>query len=227
MKRFTVTLILSLFIMIVPIQAFAATIVKEYIPPAESDYYKKKYTLWISFNNSNVKDIRLRQIINEKNGINYSAHFSSRNTVNDLLVFDYYCQGPRLEFSFMDAYGNVVDTLTYDRQGLVENHISGCTSSHFYSLTTDYDYDEKKYKDDTFGESPDPGDTEEPEVPTDPEPNPGQSNGLSNVLDWDFFWGMFGFFLRIVAPFVMLIVAILAVGILLTNVIAAVKNDKT
>jgi len=49
-------------------------------------------------------------------------------------------------------------------------------------------------------------------------------NGLANVFDWDFFWGTFGFILKIVAPFVMLIVAIIAVGILLKNVIAAVRQ---
>lgn len=49
-------------------------------------------------------------------------------------------------------------------------------------------------------------------------------NGLSNVFDWDFFWGTFGFILKIVAPFVMLIVAIIAVGLLLKNIIAAVRQ---
>ncbi|MFO1442672.1 PTS ascorbate transporter subunit IIC [Bacillus sp. Bva_UNVM-123] len=48
--------------------------------------------------------------------------------------------------------------------------------------------------------------------------------GLANVFDWDFFWGTFGFVLKIVAPFVMLIVAIIAVGILLKNIIAAVRQ---
>lgn len=49
-------------------------------------------------------------------------------------------------------------------------------------------------------------------------------NGLANVFDWDFFWGVFGFILKIVAPFVMLIIALYAVGILLRNVIAAVRQ---
>lgn len=49
---------------------------------------------------------------------------------------------------------------------------------------------------------------------------------LSGVWDWSFFWDSFGFFLRSVAPFLMLIVAIIAVGLLLLVVIRAVRNGR-
>jgi ascorbate-specific PTS system EIIC-type component UlaA len=49
-------------------------------------------------------------------------------------------------------------------------------------------------------------------------------SSLSNVFDWDFFWGTFGFLLKTVSPFVMLIVAIIAVGLLLYFVIAAIRQ---
>ncbi|MGG5253534.1 PTS ascorbate transporter subunit IIC [Neobacillus sp. SM06] len=49
-------------------------------------------------------------------------------------------------------------------------------------------------------------------------------SGLSNVFDWDFFWGTFGFILKTVSPFIMLIVAIIAVGLLLYFVIAAIRQ---
>lgn len=51
-------------------------------------------------------------------------------------------------------------------------------------------------------------------------------SSLSNVFDWNFFWGVFGFLLKTVAPFIMLIVAIIAVGLLLGVVIKAVKGSK-
>ena len=47
---------------------------------------------------------------------------------------------------------------------------------------------------------------------------------LSGVWDWDFMWSTFGFILKLVSPFIMIIVAIVAVGLLLTLVIKAVKS---
>ncbi|MDP4086017.1 MAG: PTS ascorbate transporter subunit IIC [Bacillota bacterium] len=51
-------------------------------------------------------------------------------------------------------------------------------------------------------------------------------SSLSNVFDWDFFWGTFGFLLKTVSPFVMLVVAIAAVGLLLAAVISAVRGKR-
>lgn len=48
--------------------------------------------------------------------------------------------------------------------------------------------------------------------------------GLSGVWDWDFMWSTFGFILKLVSPFIMIIVAIIAVGLLLSLVIKAVKQ---
>lgn len=50
---------------------------------------------------------------------------------------------------------------------------------------------------------------------------------LSGVWDWGFFWDTFGFILRTVASFLMIIVAIIAVGMLLQVVIRAVRNSRT
>lgn len=47
---------------------------------------------------------------------------------------------------------------------------------------------------------------------------------LSGVWDWDFMWSTFGFILKLVSPFIMIIVAIVAVGLLLSLVIKAVKQ---
>lgn len=49
---------------------------------------------------------------------------------------------------------------------------------------------------------------------------------LSGVWDWTFFWNTFGFILKTVASFLMIIVAIIAVGMLLQVVINAVRNGK-
>ncbi len=48
---------------------------------------------------------------------------------------------------------------------------------------------------------------------------------LSGVWDWTFFWNTFGFLLKTVSTFPMIIVAIIAVGMLLTVVIAAVRGN--
>lgn len=47
---------------------------------------------------------------------------------------------------------------------------------------------------------------------------------LSEVWDWDFMWSTFGFILKLVSPFVMVVVAVIVVGLLLTLVIKAVQS---
>lgn len=47
---------------------------------------------------------------------------------------------------------------------------------------------------------------------------------LENVWDFDFMWNTFAFILKIVAPFLMIIIAILGVGALLYMVVVAVKK---
>lgn len=49
---------------------------------------------------------------------------------------------------------------------------------------------------------------------------------LSGVWDWSFFWDSFGFFLKLAANFLMIIVAVIAVGLLLAVVIRAIKNSR-
>ncbi|MBQ6448875.1 PTS ascorbate transporter subunit IIC [Cytobacillus oceanisediminis] len=49
---------------------------------------------------------------------------------------------------------------------------------------------------------------------------------LSGVWNWTFFWNSFGYFLKTVASFLMVIVAIIAVGMLLNVVINAIRNGK-
>ncbi|MBM7543250.1 PTS ascorbate transporter subunit IIC [Amphibacillus cookii] len=49
---------------------------------------------------------------------------------------------------------------------------------------------------------------------------------LSGVWDWSFFWDTFGFILRTVANFLMILVAIIAVGMLLKVVIRAVREGR-
>lgn len=49
---------------------------------------------------------------------------------------------------------------------------------------------------------------------------------LSGVWDFDFLWSTFGFILKLVAPFVLIVVAIIAVGLLLAMVIEAVRQSR-
>lgn len=49
-------------------------------------------------------------------------------------------------------------------------------------------------------------------------------SSLSGVWDWDFFWGNFGFLLKSVSAFPMIVIAIICVGLLLSVVIKAVRN---
>ncbi|CJC48199.1 TPA: PTS ascorbate transporter subunit IIC [Bacillus cereus] len=46
---------------------------------------------------------------------------------------------------------------------------------------------------------------------------------LGSVFDWDFFWGIFGMLFKTSAPFVLIIVAIIAVGMLIGAIVSAVK----
>ncbi|QTB25006.1 PTS ascorbate transporter subunit IIC (plasmid) [Lysinibacillus sphaericus] len=49
---------------------------------------------------------------------------------------------------------------------------------------------------------------------------------LENVWNFDFMWDNFFFILKVVAPFVLIIIAILAVGLLLKMVVGAVKEAR-
>lgn len=50
---------------------------------------------------------------------------------------------------------------------------------------------------------------------------------LTGVWDFTFFWDVFGFLMKSVSPFVMISVAILAVGLLILVVITAVKAARS
>ncbi|OIJ07632.1 PTS ascorbate transporter subunit IIC [Anaerobacillus arseniciselenatis] len=47
---------------------------------------------------------------------------------------------------------------------------------------------------------------------------------IASVWDWSFFWQVFGFILGIVASFIMIYVAIQAVGLLLKMVVDAIRT---
>lgn len=47
---------------------------------------------------------------------------------------------------------------------------------------------------------------------------------IGNVFDWSFFWGVFGFLMSVASPFVMLSVAISAVGLLIFVIVRAVRS---
>lgn len=49
---------------------------------------------------------------------------------------------------------------------------------------------------------------------------------LSGVWDFDFLWSVFGFILKLVAPFVLIVVAIIAVGLLLVLIVEAVRQSR-
>lgn len=49
---------------------------------------------------------------------------------------------------------------------------------------------------------------------------------LENIWNFDFMWNNFFFLLKVVAPFVMIIIAILAVGLLVKMVVGAVKDAR-
>ncbi|WP_241211444.1 hypothetical protein, partial [Amphibacillus jilinensis] len=55
----------------------------------------------------------------------------------------------------------------------------------------------------------------------------GDVMDVSNVWDWSFFWDSFGFILRLVASFLMIVVAIIAVGMLLKVVINAIRESRS
>lgn len=47
---------------------------------------------------------------------------------------------------------------------------------------------------------------------------------VSDVFDWAFFWSMFRNFVASAAPFIMIVVAIYAMGLLLGMIVKAVRN---
>lgn len=49
---------------------------------------------------------------------------------------------------------------------------------------------------------------------------------VSDVWDWPFFWSMFRNFMATVAPFVMIPLAVIVVGLLVTIIISAVARSR-
>lgn len=49
---------------------------------------------------------------------------------------------------------------------------------------------------------------------------------VSDVWDWDFFWSMFRNFMATAAPFVMIVIVVIVVGMLLKNIVQAVRGNK-
>lgn len=49
---------------------------------------------------------------------------------------------------------------------------------------------------------------------------------MQNIWDFDFMWNNFFFILKVVAPFVMIIVGILGAGLLLKMIVGAVKEAR-
>ncbi len=49
---------------------------------------------------------------------------------------------------------------------------------------------------------------------------------VSDLWDWDFFWQMFRNFTGTVSPFVMIPVAVLTVGLLITVIIVAIREAR-
>lgn len=49
-------------------------------------------------------------------------------------------------------------------------------------------------------------------------------DSLQGIWDFDFLWSTFGYILKLVAPFVVIIVAIYAVTILIKGVVGAIRS---
>jgi len=47
---------------------------------------------------------------------------------------------------------------------------------------------------------------------------------LANIWNWDFMWETFAYLLKLSAPFVMVVIAILSVGALIYFIVKAVKG---
>lgn len=68
------------------------------------------------------------------------------------------------------------------------------------------------------------GGENEPPTNNNPIYSPGDGPKLLNVYDFSFFWGVFAYFLKLLAPFLMIIIAIIAVGLLLKNIVKAIRS---
>lgn len=91
-----------LFVLIIPLNAFASQQSGQYYPPNSSDYFKKKFS-WQLYSSKGVNGMRFTQYDidgNEKGKINIEAKENSFSWV------DFSCRG-NVSIEFLDENGDV------------------------------------------------------------------------------------------------------------------------
>ncbi len=147
MKRLTVTMILAVFISMVPIQAFAASSQSgQYYPPSDSEYFKKKFS-WQFYIDHQTYQIRFTsRPLDPNNPLFLQQTFDVRP--NSFIWFDFSCQG-RDDIEFLDAQGNVLSFMT---RGQTTTYLDG-TGDVMCVRLSDFDENAKDYVD--TGKQPD------------------------------------------------------------------------
>jgi hypothetical protein len=146
--------LLALIVIMLPIQAFASGLSRQYNPPSDSDYYQQKisYQLYFSFGTVKVRMTQYKPELpmTEENKITTVTWNVKENS---FMWVDMQCKGA-LSFEYLDSAGTVVDfhtrgeTTEYLNQGK-------CTAGDAVK-PSDFNEEANQYKSDTFGETKSP-----------------------------------------------------------------------
>jgi hypothetical protein len=141
--------ILMILILSFSVSAFASGMSFQYYPPADSDFYGKKFTegYYIS---SGVKSIRFTQHPYGDTSTEY-AHITFDVNPNSTIYFDYTCKGA-VSVEYLDSTGTVIASDSTYVRGQTDSYIFGTTCSQSgFVIPSDYDTNTNQYKNDTFG----------------------------------------------------------------------------
>lgn len=148
-KKVNVLIVLSFVFIMLPIQAFASGMSREYYPPSDSDYYQKKisYQLYFSFGTVKVRMTQYKPGL-PMDDANIITKVTWNVKENSFMWVDMQCKGV-LSFEYLDATGKVVsfhdrgEDTSYLNQGK-------CTAGDAVK-PSDFNEESNQYKSDTFG----------------------------------------------------------------------------
>jgi hypothetical protein len=148
-KKVNVLIVLSIVLIILPTQAFASGMSREYYPPGDSDYYQKKtsYQLYFSFGTVKVRMTQYKpQLPMTTENIITTVTWNVKE--NSFMWVDMQCKGA-LSFEYLDADGTVVNSHT---RGETTSYLNDgkCTAGDAVK-PSDFNEGANQYKSDTFG----------------------------------------------------------------------------
>ncbi|MDP4086020.1 MAG: hypothetical protein Q8934_15560 [Bacillota bacterium] len=148
-KKANVFLILTVFLLILPIQTFASGMTREYDPPSNSDYYQKKisYQLYFSPGVAKVRITQYKYGADQTDPTSIVTQKIWNVSPNSYMWVDMTCKGAT-GYEYLDSSSNVVDMNT---RGQTDVYLNSGTCDSNSIAPSDFNETQNQYASDTFG----------------------------------------------------------------------------